>query len=55
MTEVVADLEIELKKKGVKDLTYAELSRLDVGSWKGDGRGAGTPTAETERERRRRI
>lgn len=26
----------ELKKKGVKDLTYAELAKLDVGSWKGE-------------------
>jgi len=25
-----------LKKKGVKDLTYAELQKLDVGSWKGE-------------------
>lgn len=33
---VVKDASPELKKKGVKDLTYAELSRLDVGSWKGE-------------------
>lgn len=32
---VVKDASPELKKKGVKDLTYAELSQLDVGSWKG--------------------
>jgi glycerophosphoryl diester phosphodiesterase len=33
---VVKDASPELKKKGVEDLTYAELSRLDVGSWKGE-------------------
>jgi glycerophosphoryl diester phosphodiesterase len=33
---VVKDASPELKKKGVKDLTYAELSRLDVGSYKGE-------------------
>jgi glycerophosphoryl diester phosphodiesterase len=33
---VVKDASPELKKKGVKDLTYAELSQLDVGSWKGE-------------------
>lgn len=33
---VVKDASPELKKKGVKDLTYAELSKLDVGSWKGE-------------------
>lgn len=32
---VVKDASPELKKKGVKDLTYAELAKLDVGSWKG--------------------
>jgi hypothetical protein len=32
----VKDAPPELKKKGVKDLTYAELSKLDVGSWKGE-------------------
>ena len=26
----------KLKKKGVKDITYAELLRLDVGGWKGE-------------------
>jgi glycerophosphoryl diester phosphodiesterase len=26
----------ELKKKGVPDLTFAELSKLDVGLWKGE-------------------
>lgn len=34
-SRVVKDAPPELKKKGVKDLTYAELSKLDVGSWKG--------------------
>lgn len=33
---VVKDAPPELKKKGVKDLTYAELSRLDVGAYKGE-------------------
>ncbi|MDB6149239.1 MAG: hypothetical protein JWQ44_687 [Chthoniobacter sp.] len=33
---VVKDASPELKKQGVKDLTYAELSQLDVGSWKGE-------------------
>ena len=33
---VVKDASPELKKKGVKDLTYAELAQLDVGSWKGE-------------------
>jgi glycerophosphoryl diester phosphodiesterase len=33
---VVKDASPELKKKGVKDLTWAELSQLDVGSWKGE-------------------
>jgi glycerophosphoryl diester phosphodiesterase len=33
---VVKDASPELKKKGVKDLTFAELSQLDVGSWKGE-------------------
>ena len=33
---VVKDASPELKKKGVKDLTYDELSKLDVGSWKGE-------------------
>ena len=32
---VVKDASPELKKKGVKDLTYAELLQLDVGAWKG--------------------
>lgn len=32
---VVKDASPALKKKGVKDLTFAELSKLDVGSWKG--------------------
>jgi glycerophosphoryl diester phosphodiesterase len=33
---VVKDASPELKKKGVQDLTFAELSQLDVGSWKGE-------------------
>jgi glycerophosphoryl diester phosphodiesterase len=33
---VVKDASEELKKKGVKDLTFAELQKLDVGSWKGE-------------------
>src|SRR6188508_2882238 len=33
---VVKDASEELKKKGVKDLTYGELQKLDVGSWKGE-------------------
>src|SRR5687767_13097812 len=33
---VVKDASPELKKKGVKDLTFAELAKLDVGSWKGE-------------------
>jgi glycerophosphoryl diester phosphodiesterase len=33
---VVKDASPELKTKGVQDLTYAELSQLDVGSWKGE-------------------
>lgn len=32
---VVKDASPELQKKGVKDLTYEELKKLDVGSWKG--------------------
>lgn len=35
-SRVVKDAPPELKKKGVKDLTYAELAKLDVGSWKGE-------------------
>lgn len=35
-SRVVKDAPPDLKKKGVKDLTYAELSRLDVGSWRGE-------------------
>src|ERR1044071_6274608 len=26
----------ELQKKGVKDISFAELSKLDVGGWKGE-------------------
>lgn len=33
---VVKDASPALKKKGVKDLTYAEVAQLDVGSWKGE-------------------
>ncbi len=33
---VVNDASPALKKKGVKDLTFAELAELDVGSWKGE-------------------
>jgi glycerophosphoryl diester phosphodiesterase len=33
---VVKGASPELQKKGVKDLTFEELSKLDVGSWKGD-------------------
>lgn len=33
---VVKDASPELKKKGVQDLTYAELAQLDVGAWKGE-------------------
>jgi glycerophosphoryl diester phosphodiesterase len=33
---VVKNADPELLKKGVTDITYAELSKLDVGSWKGD-------------------
>ena len=33
---VVKDASPELKKQGVKDLTFAELAQLDVGSWKGE-------------------
>ncbi len=33
---VVKDVPPELADKGVKDLTWEELSKLDVGSWKGE-------------------
>jgi glycerophosphoryl diester phosphodiesterase len=33
---VVKDASEALKKQGVKDLTFAELQKLDVGSWKGE-------------------
>src|SRR5687768_15413877 len=33
---VVKDAPEPLKKQGVKDLTFAELQTLDVGSWKGE-------------------
>ncbi len=35
-SRVVKDAPPGLKKKGVKDLTYAELAKLDVGSWRGE-------------------
>ncbi|OAI55520.1 hypothetical protein AYO49_01180 [Verrucomicrobiaceae bacterium SCGC AG-212-N21] len=35
-SRVVKDAPPELAKKGVKDLTWDELSKLDVGSWKGE-------------------
>jgi len=34
---VVRGVSPELAKKGVKDVTCEELSRLDVGAWKGEG------------------
>lgn len=34
---VVKDASPELQKKGVVDLTFEELSKLDVGAWKGEG------------------
>ncbi|MGB9623897.1 MAG: glycerophosphodiester phosphodiesterase [Phycisphaerae bacterium] len=34
---VVRKIPKELAKKGVKDVTFEELSRLDVGAWKGEG------------------
>jgi glycerophosphoryl diester phosphodiesterase len=33
---VVKGISPEMAKKGVKDVTFAELTRLDVGAWKGD-------------------
>lgn len=33
---VVKDAPPELKKKGVQDVTYAELAQMDVGAWKGE-------------------
>src|SRR5215210_5439313 len=33
---VVKDASEDLKKKGIKDLTFDELQKLDVGSWKGE-------------------
>ncbi|MFN7141052.1 MAG: glycerophosphodiester phosphodiesterase [Limisphaerales bacterium] len=35
-SRVVKGASEELKKKGVQDLTFEELSKLDVGSWHGD-------------------
>ena len=34
-SRLVKNAKPELAKKGVKDLTYAELEQLDVGAWKG--------------------
>ncbi len=34
---VVRGVPPELAKKGVKDVTFEQLSRLDVGAWKGEG------------------
>lgn len=35
-SRVVKGVSAEMAKKGVKDVTFAELSKLDVGSWKGE-------------------
>ncbi|MBA4146988.1 MAG: glycerophosphodiester phosphodiesterase family protein [Verrucomicrobia bacterium] len=35
-SRVVKGASEELKKKGVQDLTFAELGKIDVGSWHGD-------------------
>jgi glycerophosphoryl diester phosphodiesterase len=35
-SRVVKSVSPELAQKGVKDLTYAELLKLDVGAWRGD-------------------
>lgn len=35
-SRVVKDAPPDLRKKGVQDLTYAELAQLDVGSWRGE-------------------
>lgn len=35
-SRVVKDATPEMKKKGVQDVTFEELSHMDVGSWKGD-------------------
>ena len=35
-SRLVKDAGPELAKQGVEDVTFAELSRLDVGSWKGE-------------------
>lgn len=34
---VVRNIPPELKTKGVKDVTFEQLSKLDVGAWRGDG------------------
>jgi glycerophosphoryl diester phosphodiesterase len=34
---VVKGISPEMKKKGVADVTFEELSHMDVGAWKGDG------------------
>lgn len=35
-SRVVKDVQPELRNKGVRDVTYAELSALDVGAWRGE-------------------
>lgn len=35
-SRVVKDIPAEMAKKGVADVTFAELARLEVGAWKGD-------------------
>jgi glycerophosphoryl diester phosphodiesterase len=35
-SRVVKGIPDDMKHKGVKDVTFAELSKLDVGAWKGD-------------------
>jgi len=35
-SRVVKNIPEEMKKKGVKDVTWAELKKMDVGAWKGE-------------------
>ncbi|MCA9157689.1 MAG: hypothetical protein KDA72_05140, partial [Planctomycetales bacterium] len=35
-SRVVRDIGLELKQKGVADVSFDELSQLDVGAWRGD-------------------
>ncbi len=35
-SRVVKDIPADLKSKGVKDVTFEQLQKLDVGSWKGE-------------------